>query len=334
MSAHYRSPFIRFHMSPVAIAMTAGAIGSICGALFVAVLAMPSTQSSDLAQSRPAETTGAAGSVQEQQPVKTDMPPAATAEAAASSSGDDESKRAAAAECDRQAWPYITQQCLAERSAGQRRVRVITTDNIAAPVVDAIETSRELPGARGERRQDMKAKEPPAAPTASAPVVAAPADPARGVEAKAAPAVEASAAPAPQHTSPGEGGVATAASVVPAAAPVVESKPQHASVKEERGKKARDRRKREAKSRRTSPPERDDDEAGDTGSRTTRAVERDDSGSDRRGRIVERWTEREYDVPSYNGSQRRRVIVIRRDGDRADAYMPSADGYSRSLFRY
>jgi hypothetical protein len=63
-------------------------------------------------------------------------------------------------------------------------------------------------------------------------------------------------------------------------------------------------------------------------------VERDDSGSDRRGRIVERWTEREYDVPSYNGSQRRRVIVIRRNGDRADAYMPSADAYSRSLFRY
>jgi hypothetical protein len=273
--------------------------------------------------------------VQEQQPVKTDTPPAAAAEAAASSSQDDESKRAAAAECDRQAWPYITQQCLAERSAGQRRVRVITTDNIAAPVVDAIETSREPPGARGEGRQEMKAKEPPAAPTASAPVVAAPADPARGVEAKAAPAVEASAAPAPspQHASPSEGGVATAASVVPAAAPVVEPKPQHASVKEERGKKARDKRKRETKSRRTPPPARDDDEVGDTGSRATRVVERDDS-SYGRGRIVERWTEREYDVPSYTGSQRRRVIVIRRNGDRADAYMPSAGISSRPLFGY
>jgi hypothetical protein len=218
---------------------------------------------------------------------------------------------------------------------------VITTDNIAAPVVDAIETSRVSPGAQDGGHQGVKAKEPPVAPTASAPV-AAPANPVRDVAAKTTPAVEASAPPAPasQSAPAKEGAVAAAAppaaSVVPAAAPVAEPKPQHASAKEERGKKARDKRKREAKSRRAAPPARDDDddEAEDTGYRTTRAVERDDSGSHRRGRIVERWTEREYDVPSYNGSQRRRVIVIRRNGDRADAYMPSAGAYSRSVFGY
>jgi hypothetical protein len=329
MSTHHQSSSIRFRMSPVAIALTAGAIGLICGALFVAVLAMSFTQSSDVAQNQSVETTGAAVPARaEQQPMQTPDVATATAEAATPASADDESKQAAA-ECDRQAWPYITQQCLAERSNSQRRVRVITTDNIAAPVVNAIETSREPSGAKGEGQ----AKQPLATPPASAPVAAVPAAPAQA-EAKATPVVDTGAPPAPAQTVPlGERAVVPVAPVVPAAVPASQSKPQHASGKEERGKKARDKRKREAKSRR-APLTGDDDETEDSGSRPTRGLEREDSSSHRRGRIVERWTEREYDVPSYNGSQRRRVIVIRRNGDRADAYMPSAGVQPRSLFGY
>jgi hypothetical protein len=37
--------------------------------------------------------------------------------------------------------------------------------------------------------------------------------------------------------------------------------------------------------------------------------DRDVATSRPRGRVVERWTEREYDVPSERGMQRRRVIV-------------------------
>jgi hypothetical protein len=42
----------------------------------------------------------------------------------------------------------------------------------------------------------------------------------------------------------------------------------------------------------------------------------DDRSSRRvdRRRIVERWTERDYDVPAYTGDGGRRVTVIRRGG--------------------
>jgi hypothetical protein len=54
-----------------------------------------------------------------------------------------------------------------------------------------------------------------------------------------------------------------------------------------------------------------------------------------RGRIVERWTEREYTVPSEaNPYQRRRVIVIRRMPERGNPYMPSVSQYSRSISQY
>ena len=46
--------------------------------------------------------------------------------------------------------------------------------------------------------------------------------------------------------------------------------------------------------------------------RAAQNVRRDgieDETARRRGRVVERWTEREYNVPSERGMQRRRVIV-------------------------
>jgi hypothetical protein len=62
----------------------------------------------------------------------------------------------------------------------------------------------------------------------------------------------------------------------------------------------------------TSVASRDsDDRASDN--RINRRSERADRRPDRR-RVVERWTERDYDVPASNGDGSRRVTVIRRGG--------------------
>ena len=83
--------------SAAKIALTAGGIGLICGALVVAMMSGPSAIPSQVGQKPPAQTTGTATSVSTEVPAP------------------GKNEIASVHDCDQQTWPYITQQCLTER---------------------------------------------------------------------------------------------------------------------------------------------------------------------------------------------------------------------------
>ncbi len=310
----YQDLLFRLRNSPAAIAATAGGIGLICGAFVVAMTSGPSATPSQVAQKAPVETTGSATPmkvepVQAPAPIKTET--------------------VAVSDCDRQTWPHITQQCLTEREATQRKVRVITTDKIAPPVVSAIE--QETKDAPRVTNAPVQKHEPARATVnvapATTPAVSTPAP--APVATVTPPPAQAKAAPVIDRPAPVATPIVTqmvaptpvpvpvpVAAPTPAPAPkpqiavtaeqppqaVTTQQPLKAAATDKRSKSrdARDRRTREAKSRRAPARDSDDDDAADYSPRP---------------RVVERWIEREYVVPSEESSQRRRVIVIRRGGD-------------------
>lgn len=293
----YQDLLFRLRNSPAAIAATAGGIGLICGALVVAITSGPSATPSKVAQKPPVETTGTAT------PLKVE-PVAAPAPV--------KTETAAVSDCDRQTWPHITQQCLTEREAAQRKVRVITTDRIAPPVVSAIEQETKdalritnAPVQKSEPARETVNVAPATKPAASTPAPAPVATviPPPALEAKAIPFVDRPATVAAPNVTPV---VAPAAAPVPlpAARPQMtvtnEQSPRAVAneIRTKSARDARDKRTREAQSRRA--PARDSDDDDDVADYSPRS------------RVVERWTEREYLVPSEQSSQRRRVIVIRR----------------------
>jgi hypothetical protein len=307
----YQDLFFRLRNNPAAIAATAGGIGLICGALVVAMTSGPSATPSQVAQKPPVqvapkppvETTGSATPLKVERveppaPVKTDT--------------------AAVADCDRQTWPYITQQCLTEREAAQRKVRVITTDKIAPPVVSAIEQETKeppritnAPVRKHEPALETATVTPATKPAASTPAPApvATVTPPPASQAKAAPVIATPVAPPVVAPAPAPM-AAPAPAPKPQIAATAEQPPQTltaqpppkvaANDKRKSARDARDKRIRDAKARRAPVRDSDDDDAADYSPRS---------------RVVERWTEREYMVPSEESSQRRRVIVIRRGSD-------------------
>jgi hypothetical protein len=84
-----------------------------------------------------------------------------------------------AAGCDRQAWPYVTQECRDKIADGNRQVRVVTTDTNAPPTIDS--------------PQPIVAPKPPAAEQAQKPLA---------LPAANAPAQTAAANPAPAPQAP------------------------------------------------------------------------------------------------------------------------------------
>jgi hypothetical protein len=108
--------------STAGIALTAGSFGLILGGLTIGVLLDLSANPSQVADKPSVETTGRALALRSEVPARDQI------------DGDSVS------DCDQQAWPYITPNCVTEREeAAQRKVRVITTDQIAPPIVGAIE---------------------------------------------------------------------------------------------------------------------------------------------------------------------------------------------------
>ena len=317
---------------PAAAAGAAGAIGIVCGGLAVGMWADASS-AVNVAQRKPVETVGSAGPVKQEASLAraetsaTTPQPAVTASADKSAATEEKVASSVNADdrCARQTWPYITQDCLTE-PAGQRRVRVITTDKLAAPMISAIETSR----AQGAHTAG-KAVEGSSTAQSGIPApatIAPPPGAAKPIEAQVpAPDTKMSSAAAAEQSSRDRATAAAAdANAAPTATPA-EPLQQRLSAKEAR-KQARDKRKREAKSRRMPPPGLDDE---DSVSRASAFAERD---APARSRIAERWTEREYDVPSYDGTQRRRVIVIRRNNDTSGVNAPSPGSYWRSVFQH
>jgi hypothetical protein len=258
----------RFRNRPSAIAAAAGGIGLVCGALAMAMTAQPTPPPTERHQAavqvpsqgpvaaRPlAETTGTAPRA-----VRPDTP---TAETAATPTSD----------CDAQAWPYITRECLAKRHAERSRVRIITTDRITPPAPVVGEPNRTAVASPASMHETK--------PQARAAVIAAAETPAEtiAVESVPLPLPRPDVASAKLANENVAGGIAE----MPAPAP------------SKRARNARLQQREQGSLRRAAQSVRGED----------RVTEMDRP----RGRVVERWTEREFDVPSERGMQRRRVIV-------------------------
>jgi len=258
---------------PVVVATTAATAGVLLGG-FVAVqlLAVPEKTKADGAT--PPQVTA------ETKPI---AKPVAETNGSASSGAS-----VATADCDQQTWPYLSRTCMDEVRRKKGGPRVISTDKLDQPTVTAIES------------------QPSAPPADTKPALVLPIKPA--VAATAPPAVAVS-------TPPGD--------PAPVAAPAVAASTAEAVQPESKADtKAESNQKRQAKKTKRKPkPAVKPDPRDDEENRNVASSESDDEASadrraDRRrgksGRIVERWTEREYDVDAEDGG-RRRVTVIRRN---------------------
>ena len=273
---------------------------------------------------------------------------------------DSASEKSAAADCHEQTWPYIARPCLANE-VPKRGVRVISTDRLADPVKSAVEQPPEAVINRAAPPP------PPAAPKVAAtpPNIEQKAEPAKPVE--TAKPVEA-ATPAAPASAPAPAPAASVASTQPATPPTVTSPapmtatpvvattppatvqpamadPASAVTAAPPKREAKKQKPRKPKSKRESVEEEVVETTGSGGRdfREYREVResrdfRDSRGSGEvRGRIVERWTEREYSVPASTGSGQRRVIVIERGrgggGFQGAASAPQSEGLFSSIFR-
>jgi len=207
------------------------------------------------------------------------------------------SDRAALGDCDQETWPHLSPPCVEEMRNKNRAARVISTDKLDKPPVSATETS-------------------PPAPVESKPAAAAVADTAPVPP--SSPPVNVASAPSAVFAPPAPARAAvTTAAPAPSQPAASAGAKKEAEAKKEKEKRvaAKSKRKPKAETMTLAKQESDDDEtsvaSNDSENRTS------DRASDRRvdrRRIVERWTERDYDVPSSIGGGQRRVTVIRRSG--------------------
>jgi hypothetical protein len=198
-------------------------------------------------------------------------------------------------DCEQETWPYLSRPCMEEMQS-KNRTRLISTDKLDKPTINAIEAS------------------PPAQPKSkpAAPVVA---NTASVSPPQSQAPVDLVAAPSPVFAAPDTSAAALTSAGPPQPAANIEAK------KEKRAA-MKSKRKPKVELRAPARQESDDDDtsvasnASDdrvSDERTRRRDDRSDRRIDRR-RIVERWTERDYDVPASNGDGQRRVTVIRRGG--------------------
>ena len=192
----------------------------------------------------------------------------------------------ASSNCGQQTWPNLSRDCIEEYRNKNRAARVVLTDRNNRQETTAAEVVQPAP-----RADDSNL----AAPAGWSPTVASTTAPVVTPSMQTVSVSEsANATPAPEATAPAPAEAQTA----------VKSDPRPV-------KKA----KRKPKTGPKTPVELDDQD----GSNTFTSLDIEDGApdirsgrrSDRR-RIVERWTERDYDVPNSMGEGRRRVTVIRR----------------------
>jgi hypothetical protein len=284
--------------------------------------------------------------------------------APAEPSGRNDSKSADAsttADCGEQTWPYIARPCLANDAASKRGVRVISTDRLSDPVIGTIQAppeavanrrvaaddaQRELPPmiqpiARSEpptasaaapsptpaaasteqQAANQHPRTPPAAPRPTeAAVVSKPSEP---VIASATPAQSSAAAPArssappPQQRDPDIALDPDASSVKAAAAPA--SVPQRVEARGAGMQRAAFEPQTEAAPEKPARTSRN--------AKKSRSRDVADRDSRRQPRIVERWTEREYEVRGGGmfGQSRRVIVIQRNDGSRGYGTMARID---------
>jgi len=263
---------------PVMVASSAASGGVLLGA-FVAVqlLATP--------QPRADNATAPQAAIAPKMEVK----PAGTKPAPETTGSALPSDRTASVDCERETWPHLSPPCL-EEMRSKHRARVVSTDKLDQSTISAIESSPPAPVSK------------PAAPKV----------------ANTAPAssssVDLAAAPSAVFAAPGPSPAA-----LTSAAPSPPQPAANAEAKKEKRVATKSKRKPKAESRGPAKQESDDDDTSvasnvsDDRASDERSERRADRRIDRR-RIVERWTERDYDVPASNGDGQRRVTVIRRGG--------------------
>jgi hypothetical protein len=313
------------------IASTTAATGGVLLGAFVAVqlLATPKLPSDSAMALATAETKVVPKPVDEIKPAP--KPVAETTGSAPTG------ENVASADCEQQTWPHLSRVCMEEYRAKNRSARVVTTDKLDKPAISAIET------------QPPAQVAAPASPVAANPAADAPALPLPPGATKAAAPATVAVTPPPAVSQPQKPAPAAApvvalvtpaptvlgAAVAPVAAtpqPGLLTPPSAQTPTPSAKSEARERRhaqttKPKAKGEPKAPAKQDIDDDGDTLARADagqRAFDdRNDSRGDRRSRrIVERWTERDYDVPDSRGG-RRQITVIRRN---------SGGGLFESLF--
>jgi len=200
-----------------------------------------------------------------------------------------------------------------EYRAKNRSARVVTTDKLDKPAITAIETQPPAPAA-------APGLPPPVAATPAAPATGAVIPPAQlSQPPKSAPApspVVALGTPAPNMPAPAEAPEAASPQPGLLAPPPAQTPPASAK-SEAKQKRLAQKAQRKSRYEPRAPAKQDVDDDGGTFASADPdegAFEERNSGrSDRRSRrIVERWTERDYDVPDSRGG-RRQVTVIRRN---------------------
>ena len=308
------------------IASTTAATGGVLLGAFVAVqlLATPKSPSDSAMALTAVETKVAPKPVDEIKPAP--KPVAETTGSAPTG------ENVASADCEQQTWPHLSRVCMEEYRAKNRGARVVTTDKLDKPVITAIET--QLPAQATA----------PASPVAANPAAAAPALPLPPGAAKPATSASVAVTPPPavsQAPKPALAPAPVVASVTPApsapaVAPVAATTqpglltpspaqtPTPSAKSEAKEQRHAQKAKRKLKGEPKALAKQDVDDYGNTFAsadpderafedRNSNRFEDRSSRSDRRARrIVERWTERDYDVP-VSGGGRSRITVIRRN---------------------
>lgn len=281
---------------PVIVATSAATVGVLLGA-FVAFQLLATPQPG--ADGAPAQAA-----------VQTKAVPKPVAETTGSAAAGDS---VASADCDRQTWPYLSDICMEEVRNKNRARRVISTDKLDKPTVTAIETPPPAPVEASARATETKSTPPSVAPAIAS--TAPPATTTPPVTTTTGPATASFFAPPAANPV----GLAPAAVAAPeplpaTAAPDVQAAPTPVAPAAKHGTKDRQvvakKTKQNPKAQAKTLAKQDVDDDGED------AVARsDDRASDSRSRrVVERWTERDYDVRDANGDGQRRVTVIRREG--------------------
>jgi hypothetical protein len=297
-------------------AASVAAVGAVFGAFYLGTVFSNAPRETNSVAT--AETTGSASPQDHTQ--KQEMQ---TASAASAETSD-------AANCREQTWPYIARPCLANEK-DERGVRVISTDKLADPVIGMVEAPPDAMIGRKAAPPKAQAAPAPAAANTSAGVAAlksgaalgaitispAAAAPSQTPEQPPEPSVAASPPPIESPPPPAE---APTASPQPAAQAAVE--PQAAPDKRiEKSKrktvKRKDDRLKESDRFRTATTQSDDEEDEPVVERRSGRI---------KGRIVERWTERDYDVRSEERGGTRRVVVTDRDDSYGERMVPAGRG--------
>ena len=259
---------------PVVVASSAASVGVLLGA-FVAVQLFATPQLRTDSAAAPQAAVAAK--------VEAKAVPETTGSAPATD-------RTASVDCDHETWPHLSPPCV-EEMRSKNRTRVISTDKLDKPTISAIEASQPAP---------VESK--PAAPVvADTPPVSSSPSPVNLVSAP-------SAVFAAPETSP---------AALTSAAPLPSQPAANVEAKKEKRVATKSKWQPKAEPRtpaKRAPAKQESDDDNDRFVASNDSEARASAGRVDRRRIVERWTERDYDVPASNGDGRRRVTVIRRSG--------------------